>query len=236
MSPNKNIVPTVCNRIICWGRVQVAGWIRRRFSTQAGLLIHCLTNQIVSKRPRQGSAADGFSWTSRSFLSFPFAKIGKQRSGAASRASSIRHIKISNSLSRTGPQRTVLWKFCRITRPEIRGSSSSPSPTPVVEEAFWKVLQRCTGDIIGTCLSDEEMLPDAVAKAVEIFASDPEAGAITGDGYTTDENGVVIGNFTAGEFNLIDYLFRPLLSVLAGKLLPHQSPQGCRHLALRLDA
>jgi len=80
-------------------------------------------------------------------------------------------------------------------------------PDAGVEEAFWKVLQRCTGDIIGTCLSDEEMLPDAVARAIEIFEGDPEAGAITGDGYTTDANGVVIGTFTAGDFNLIDYLF-----------------------------
>ena len=106
-----------------------------------------------------------------------------------------------------GPQPTV---HCEILQDYAARDSRIKlvsEPDAGVEEAFWKVLQRCTGDIIGTCLSDEEMLPDAVAKAVEIFAGDPEAGAITGDGYTTDENGVVIGNFTAGEFNLIDYLF-----------------------------
>ncbi len=75
------------------------------------------------------------------------------------------------------------------------------------EEAFWKVLHRCNGEIMGCCLSDEELLPDAAAKAVEIFGSDPEAGAITGNGYITDENGAITGDFIAGEFNLVDYLF-----------------------------
>ena len=32
------------------------------------------------------------------------------------------------------------------------------------DEAFWKVLHRCKGEIMGTCLSDEELLPDAVKK------------------------------------------------------------------------
>src|SRR5579871_1764961 len=27
------------------------------------------------------------------------------------------------------------------------------------EEAFWKVLHRCQGEIIGTCLSDEQLFP-----------------------------------------------------------------------------
>jgi glycosyltransferase involved in cell wall biosynthesis len=75
------------------------------------------------------------------------------------------------------------------------------------EQAFWKVLRRCRGEIMGTCLSDEELMPDAVEKAVAIFARNSEAGAITGNGYVTDETGAITGDFTAGEFNLIDYLF-----------------------------
>ncbi len=82
---------------------------------------------------------------------------------------------------------------------------SEPDSGPA--EAFWKVLQRCQGDIIGTCLSDEELLPEAVKTAVERFKREPKLGAITGDGHITDENGKVIGDFIAGEFDFVGYLF-----------------------------
>lgn len=75
------------------------------------------------------------------------------------------------------------------------------------EEAFWKVLHRCQGEFIGTCLSDEELLPKAVANAVERFRRAPAVGALTGDGHTIDEHGKITGNFDAGEFALITYFF-----------------------------
>jgi glycosyltransferase involved in cell wall biosynthesis len=74
-------------------------------------------------------------------------------------------------------------------------------------EAFWKVLNRCRGEIVGTCLSDEELLPDAVARAVDIFRREPELGAATCDGYLTDPAGNITGNFVAGEFDMVDFLF-----------------------------
>ena len=37
-------------------------------------------------------------------------------------------------------------------------------------EAYWKVLQRCKGDYIATCLSDEELVLDALERAVDWFA------------------------------------------------------------------
>jgi glycosyltransferase involved in cell wall biosynthesis len=82
---------------------------------------------------------------------------------------------------------------------------SEPDSGPA--EAFWKVLHRCQGDIIGTCLSDEELLPDAVKTAVEHFSREPKLGATTGDGYISDENGKVTGDFIAGEFDFVGYLF-----------------------------
>jgi len=82
---------------------------------------------------------------------------------------------------------------------------SEPDSGPA--EAFWKVLNRCQGDIIGTCLSDEELLPGAVEKAVELFRAEPRLGAITCDGYVTDTDGKITNEFNAGEFNLVDYLF-----------------------------
>lgn len=74
-------------------------------------------------------------------------------------------------------------------------------------EAFWKVMNRCQGDIIGTCLSDEELLPGAIERAVEYLRAEPHLGAITCDGYVTDADGKIINEFNAGEFNLVDYLF-----------------------------
>ncbi|MEP7305689.1 MAG: glycosyltransferase [Acidobacteriota bacterium] len=74
-------------------------------------------------------------------------------------------------------------------------------------EAFWKVLNRCQGEIIGTCLADEELLPDAVKTAVEILRAHPGLGAATCDGYITDAAGDVAGTFVAGEFDLVDGLF-----------------------------
>ena len=74
-------------------------------------------------------------------------------------------------------------------------------------EALWKVLNRCQGEFIGTCLSDEELLPGAIGKAVELFRENPGFGAITCDGWVTDATGKITDEFNAGEFNLVDYLF-----------------------------
>jgi protein O-GlcNAc transferase len=74
-------------------------------------------------------------------------------------------------------------------------------------EGFWKVMQRCQGEIIGTCLSDEELLPDAVARAVAHFRAAPQLGAITCDGFITNEQGQVVNEFNAGDFDFVDYLF-----------------------------
>ncbi len=74
-------------------------------------------------------------------------------------------------------------------------------------EGFWRVMNRCEGDIIGTCLSDEELLPDAVERAIGHFRAAPHLGAISCDGYVTDPTGKIINEFNAGEFNFVDYLF-----------------------------
>ncbi len=74
-------------------------------------------------------------------------------------------------------------------------------------EGFWKVLNRCQGEIIATCLSDEELLPGALEKAVDYFKANEHVGALTCDGYVTDMEGNIVDEFNAGEFNLVDYLF-----------------------------
>jgi len=82
---------------------------------------------------------------------------------------------------------------------------SEPDSGPA--EAYWKVLQRCSGDYIATCLSDEELVPDALEKAARWFAAQPSMGAFTCDGHTTDADGKTTGAFTAGEFDFVAYLF-----------------------------
>jgi glycosyltransferase involved in cell wall biosynthesis len=73
-------------------------------------------------------------------------------------------------------------------------------------EGLWRGLIRCKGDFVGSCLSDEELVPDAVERAVEVFLAEPDVGAITGDALITDIDGKTTGSWTSGPFNLVDYL------------------------------
>ena len=81
---------------------------------------------------------------------------------------------------------------------------SEPDSSPT--EAFWRAIGRCTGEILGSCLADEELLPDAVERAVRAFEAEPEVGATTGDALVTDIDGNITGSWTSGPFNLVDYL------------------------------
>ena len=98
---------------------------------------------------------------------------------------------------------------------------SEPDSGPA--EAFWKVLNRCEGAIIGTCLSDEALLPGCVAMAVEAFREDPGLGAITCDGFVTDPEGRITGEFNAGEFDLVDYLFGAYCPFWPGSFFSRQA-------------
>jgi glycosyltransferase involved in cell wall biosynthesis len=73
-------------------------------------------------------------------------------------------------------------------------------------EAFWTALKRCTGDYIGSCLSDEEMLPQSVEEAVKTFEKNPGFGGICRDMYLMDENGEIKGLGKGQPFLVHDYL------------------------------
>ena len=73
-------------------------------------------------------------------------------------------------------------------------------------DAFRKALARCTGAIIGSCLADEELFPDAIEEAVRFFAAHPDIGALTGDAVTTDAAGNETGVTRGAAFDLLDYL------------------------------
>ena len=74
-------------------------------------------------------------------------------------------------------------------------------------EAFWKVFQRCKGELIGSCASDEELAPDAAEIAVQRFREKADMGAFCGDMYMTDVDGVVVGEAIGQPFSIVDYLF-----------------------------
>ena len=67
-------------------------------------------------------------------------------------------------------------------------------------------MNRCTGEFVGSCLADEELMPDAVERAVRAFQESPSTGAVTGDAWITDIDGKVTGSWTSGPFTLVDYL------------------------------
>src|SRR6266851_992205 len=90
--------------------------------------------------------------------------------------------------------------------PRIKLVSECDSSTG---DAHWKALHRCRGEIIGTCLADDELVPGAIATAVKRFQADLQAGAITGDSYLCDVDGNITGQHISAPFDLVQYLFGP---------------------------
>ncbi|CAN2046927.1 putative Glycosyltransferase [Candidatus Magnetomoraceae bacterium gMMP-1] len=74
------------------------------------------------------------------------------------------------------------------------------------DDGFFRALKRCTGDIIGSCLSDEELLPYAVSWAVNNLSKHPDVAAIYGDYYRIDFDGKILSTNKAKPFNFERYL------------------------------
>src|SRR3569623_1272892 len=53
---------------------------------------------------------------------------------------------------------------------------SEPDSGP--SEGLWRAMNRCTGEFVGSCLADEELLPNAVERAVRAFQPRPSTGAV----------------------------------------------------------
>ncbi len=75
------------------------------------------------------------------------------------------------------------------------------------EEGFFRGLKRCQGELIGSCLADEALLPQAGEWAVAAFRQHPAAGAVYGDLYITDVQGKIQSEFKAPhQYSLEKYL------------------------------
>lgn len=81
---------------------------------------------------------------------------------------------------------------------------SEPDGGPA--DGFWRALKRCRGEIVGTCLADEELIPDAVQSAVRVFRDFPYIGAITGDAFVIDAEGRELGTHKSEPFSFTRYL------------------------------
>ena len=97
-------------------------------------------------------------------------------------------------------------------------------PDAGVHDGFWRALQRVKGQIIGTCLSDEQLTPGAISRAVSELRAAPETGAITGDAYFSDYSGNIFQTWTGQDFDFLAYL--------VGDYCPHFSASFFRRSAL----
>ena len=61
-------------------------------------------------------------------------------------------------------------------------------------DAIIKGINKTTGEILCWLNSDDTILPDAVSKAVNLFASYPELKLVYGKSYFTDQEGNIIGS------------------------------------------
>ncbi len=73
-------------------------------------------------------------------------------------------------------------------------------------DALRKAINRCTGDIIGSCLADERLNPEAAKIAEQYFRRWPDCGAITGDALIIDRDGRRTGFHKGEPFDLPAYL------------------------------
>lgn len=84
------------------------------------------------------------------------------------------------------------------------------------QEAFYRVLRRAQGEILGTCWSDDELLPTAVSWAVERLKAAPQAAAVYGGWYDTDARGNIIArHIQPPPFDIASYLCHDIIPPFA---------------------
>lgn len=80
----------------------------------------------------------------------------------------------------------------------------------------FRALRRVRGEFWGSCMSDEQLVPDAVSWARRTFAAHPDVGGIYGCAEGIDCRGTRLSRMDAGEFSLDDLLtYRQLPPFLA---------------------
>ena len=86
------------------------------------------------------------------------------------------------------------------------------APDSCGEEGFYRVLKRCRGTYIGSCLSDEQLVPNALEKALGSLRENPDVAAIYGDYWIVDEKGDKSGPFISRHpFSIEAYVCQTLV-------------------------
>ena len=83
-------------------------------------------------------------------------------------------------------------------------------------EGFFRAIKRCTGEIIGTCLADEEMLPFAPLWVAQLFDHHGNADVVHGDIYNTDLQGRIQWPNHSGPFDVVAYFAHEMTPHFAG--------------------
>ena len=78
-------------------------------------------------------------------------------------------------------------------------------------EGFFRAIRNSTGEILGSSMCDEELLPDAAINAVMKLRLHPSAGAIYGDTYITDLHGNITGSWISKQSSLRSHLCREVV-------------------------
>lgn len=78
-------------------------------------------------------------------------------------------------------------------------------------DGLFRALRRARGEFWGSCLSDEQLVPDAVSWARRTFAEHPALGGIYGYAEGVDREGTSLSRQDAGRFSLEDLLTYRLL-------------------------
>jgi glycosyltransferase involved in cell wall biosynthesis len=73
-------------------------------------------------------------------------------------------------------------------------------------DGLFRALRRARGELWGSCLSDEQLVPDAVSWARRTFAQHPELGGIYGYAEGVDRDSAPVARQDVGEFSLEDLL------------------------------
>lgn len=82
---------------------------------------------------------------------------------------------------------------------------SEPDNGPL--DGLLRLGPRLTGEIIGSCLADEELLPGAIAWGVQMLKQNPDAAGVYGDFYTTTMDGTVTDQCKAPDWDIRRYMF-----------------------------
>jgi predicted O-linked N-acetylglucosamine transferase (SPINDLY family) len=74
------------------------------------------------------------------------------------------------------------------------------------DEGFWRAIKRCRGDIIGSCLADEALLPDAIEKIVQYFTDNPLRDVVIGTALEVDIDHQPLWEKPAKAFDMVRFL------------------------------